>query len=94
MFMGVFITYPITHQYLVAPALEDQKRTNAIKRSSELRARRNAGEEIDEEELAELEEYLEKDKKKQAKRKAEREKAKREAAKEYSDSENEETTED
>ena len=88
MFLGVFITYPVTHAYLVAPALEEQKRIDAVKRSSELRARKNAGETIDEEELAELEEYLEKDKKKRAGKKAEKKKAESEASEEDSSEEN------
>lgn len=63
-FLGVFITYPVTHKYLVGPAMEEQKRIESLKRVSELRARKAAGETVDEEELAELEEYLEQDKKK------------------------------
>jgi len=65
-FLGVFLTYPVTHKYLVAPAMEDQKRVESLKRRSELRARKAAGEEIDEEELAELEAYLAEDKKKKS----------------------------
>ena len=76
MFMGVFITYPVTHKYLVAPAMEEQKRIDSLKRVSELRARRDAGEQIDEDELTELEEYLEKDKKKRARKEAAKKKAK------------------
>ena len=95
MFMGVFITYPVTHRYLVAPALEEQKRIESLKRVSELRARRDAGEAIDEEELAELEEYLEKDRRKQAKRKAAKKKTRQEAnadpAEDGGDAEAEET---
>ena len=77
LFFGVFVTYPVTHRYLVAPAMEEQKRIESLKRASELRARKEAGEEIDEEELAELEEYLEKDKKKRARRKAAKKKSER-----------------
>ena len=89
MFMGVFITYPVTHRYLVAPAMEEQKRIESLKRVSELRARRDAGETIDEEELAELEEYLEKDKKKQARRAAAKKKAERRAQESEEESETE-----
>jgi uncharacterized membrane protein YesL len=63
-FLAVFITYPVLHRSLVAPALEEQKRAESLKRRSELRARKAAGETVDEEELAELERYLEEAEKK------------------------------
>ncbi|MGN1452063.1 MAG: hypothetical protein ACI4XQ_08175 [Eubacteriales bacterium] len=67
LFLAVFITYPVMHRCLVAPALKEQKRADALKRRSELRARKAAGETIDEEELSELEDFLEQDEKKSGK---------------------------
>lgn len=69
LFLGVFITYPVMHRCLVAPALKEQKRVDALKRRSELWARKAAGETVDEEALAELEDFLEKDEKKSGKNK-------------------------